>query len=245
MLLIVGLGNPGRRYAGPRHNIGFMAADAIHRRHGFPPWRARFQGEASEGSLAGEKTLILKPATYMNESGRAVAEAARFYKLGPGDIVVIHDDLDLAPGKLRMKVGGGHGGHRGLKSIEAHLGREFRRMRLGIGHPGRREQVNPYVLHDFAKADRDWLDPLLDAVAEHAPLLAGGEDSTFMNRVHLATAETRRAARPAAKRERPAKPAAVPEASSAPARRPPGARPRPDGGALADGLRRLLGLRSN
>jgi peptidyl-tRNA hydrolase, PTH1 family len=236
MLLIVGLGNPGRRYASHRHNIGFMAADAIHRRHGFPAWRTRFQGEASEGLLGGEKALILKPATFMNESGRAVAEAARFYKLQPSDIVVIHDDLDLAPGKVRMKVGGGHGGHRGLKSIEAHLGREFRRMRLGIGHPGRRELVNPYVLHDFAKSDSDWLEPLLDAIAEHAPLLSRGEDSTFMNRVHLATA-TPDIAKPAT----PSSPSPAPAPQRDDARR----ESHTYGGALAKGLRRLLGLRSS
>jgi len=189
MLLIAGLGNPGRRYANNRHNIGFMAADAIHRRHRFSPWRARFQGETSEGLLGGEKTLLVKPATFMNESGRAVGQAMRFYKLQPSDIVVIYDELDLPPGKARLKAGGSAAGHRGLRSIESHIGKDFRRLRLGIGHPGSKEQVNQHVLRDFAKADSEWLTPLLDAVAEHAPLLAGGEDSTFMNRVHLAMAE--------------------------------------------------------
>ena len=228
MLLIVGLGNPGQRYAGHRHNIGFMAADAIHRRHRFPPWRARFQGEAAEGLLDGEKALILKPATFMNESGRSVAQAVRFYKLEPGDLVVIHDELDLPPGKLRMKTGGGHGGHNGLRSIEAHVGKAFRRMRLGIGHPGRKELVNQYVLHDFAKDDRDWLEPLLTALAENAPLLARGDDPSFMNRVHLATAQPGGEAEP------------IESGSSGPvhAREAPA---RGYGGALAEGLRRLLG----
>lgn len=189
MLLIAGLGNPGRRYAGNRHNIGFMAADAIHRRHRFSPWRARFEGETSEGLLADEKALLLKPATFMNESGRSVGQAMRFYKLKPDDVLVIYDELDLPPGKARLKAGGSAAGHRGLRSIESHIGQGFRRLRLGIGHPGARELVNGYVLRDFAKADREWLEPLLDAVAEHAPLLAGGENSSFMNRVHLALAD--------------------------------------------------------
>ena len=189
MLLIAGLGNPGRRYAGHRHNIGFMAADAIHRRHRFPPWRARFQGEVAEGMLASEKALLLKPATFMNESGRSVGQAMRFYKLKPAELVVIYDELDLPPGKARVKTGGSTAGHRGLRSIEANIGKDFRRLRLGIGHPGAKELVNGYVLHDFTKADGEWLEPLLAAIAEHAPLLATGEDSTFMNRVHLALAE--------------------------------------------------------
>jgi PTH1 family peptidyl-tRNA hydrolase len=224
MLLIVGLGNPGRRYAGHRHNIGFMAADEIHRRHRFSPWRARFEGELAEGLLAGEKAFLLRPATYMNESGRAVGQAMRFFKLTPAEVVVIYDELDLPPGKLRMKTGGGTAGHKGLKSIEAHVGKEFRRMRIGIGHPGAKELVNGYVLHDFAKADRDWLDPLLAAVAEHAPLLAKGEDASFMNRVHLAVAgEDERAGRKVAA-------AAVRSEGSE----------RGVGGALADGLKKLL-----
>ena len=186
MLVLVGLGNPGGRYAANRHNIGFMAIDAIHRRHGFQPWRSRFQGEASEGLLGGEKVLLLKPSTYMNESGRAVGEAMRFYKLAPADIVVFHDELDLPPAKLRLKTGGGAGGHNGLRSIIQHIGEAFRRVRLGIGHPGRKELVHAYVLHDFAKADDDWLLPLLDAIADHAALIGQGKDQTFANKVHLA-----------------------------------------------------------
>ncbi len=189
MLLIVGLGNPGRRYAGHRHNIGFMAADEIHRRHRFSPWRARFEGEISEGQPGADKTLLLKPATYMNESGRSVGQAMRFYKLQPADVIVIYDELDLPPGKLRMKSGGSTAGHKGLRSIGAHIGKDFRRMRLGIGHPGAKELVNSYVLHDFAKADEAWRVPLIAAIAENVALLEKGEDATFMNRIHLATAE--------------------------------------------------------
>ena len=189
MLLIAGLGNPGRRYAGHRHNIGFMAADEIHRRQRFSAWRARFEGEISEGLLGGEKAFVLKPATFMNESGRSVGQALRFHKLGPADLVVIHDELDLPPGKIRVKTGGGHGGHNGLKSIEAHVGKEFRRIRIGIGHPGAKELVNGHVLHDFAKSDQNWIEPLLAAIADHAPLLAkADDDASFMNRVHLAVA---------------------------------------------------------
>ena len=188
MLLIVGLGNPGRRYAGHRHNIGFMAVDEIHRRHRLSAWRARFEGETSEGSFGGEKALLLKPATYMNESGRSVGQAMRFYKIAPSDVVLIYDELDLPPGKLRMKAGGSSAGHKGLSSVAAHIGSEFRRMRIGIGHPGAKELVNGYVLHDFAGADREWIDPLLAAISDNIPQLVAGSDSTFMNRVHLATA---------------------------------------------------------
>lgn len=186
ILLAVGLGNPGPKYAANRHNIGFMAVDAIARRHGFGPFRARFQGEIAEGTAGGRRVLILKPLTYMNESGRAVAAAARFYKIPPGDIVVFHDELDLAAGKVRVKDGGGHAGHNGLRSMHAHLGPGFRRVRLGIGHPGDKQQVIGHVLKDFGKADAAWLDPLLDAIAEQFPALAAGDASTFMSKVALA-----------------------------------------------------------
>ena len=185
MKLFVGLGNPGPKHAGNRHNIGFMAVDAIIRRHSLPAPRRRFQGEVSEGRLGGEKVLLLKPHTYMNESGRSVGEAANFYKIEPDDIVVFHDELDLDPGKMRVKTGGGTAGHNGLKSIGRFIGPDFHRVRLGIGHPGR-DRVLSYVLKDFAKADADWLDPLIDAIADHAPLLADGQDATFANKVHLA-----------------------------------------------------------
>lgn len=187
MLVIVGLGNPGPKYERNRHNIGFMAVDAIHRRHaGFAPWRKRFQAEISEGQLGGEKVLLLKPMTYMNESGRAVGEAVRFYKLTPADVIVLYDELDLPAAKVRIKTGGGAGGHNGIRSIDAHLGKEYRRVRLGIGHPGAKERVTGHVLGDFAKADADWLDPLLDAIADNAGLLAEAKDGEFMNRLHQA-----------------------------------------------------------
>ena len=186
MIIIAGLGNPGPRYEKNRHNIGFMAADEIARRWRFGPERAKFQSIVSEGEVEGTKVLLMKPQTYMNESGRAVGEAMRFYKLSPSDIVVFHDELDLPPAKLRLKTGGGAGGHNGLRSIIQHIGEAFRRVRLGIGHPGRKELVHAYVLHDFAKADEDWLIPLLDAIAEQAPLIGQGKDQTFANKAHLA-----------------------------------------------------------
>jgi PTH1 family peptidyl-tRNA hydrolase len=187
VLLFVGLGNPGPQYARNRHNIGFMALDAIAERHGFSPWRSRFHGAVSEGMLVGEKVLALKPMTFMNRSGQAVGEAARFYKLAPDQVTVFHDELDLAPGKLRVKRGGGAAGHNGLRSIDTHLGPGYRRVRLGIGHPGRKELVTPYVLHDFAEADEEWLVPLLDAVAAAAPdLVTEAEGSRFLSRVAFA-----------------------------------------------------------
>ena len=186
MILIAGLGNPGSRYAANRHNIGFMAAEAIARRHGLGPWRRRFQGETADGTIGNERAVVLKPLTYMNESGRSVGEAMRFYGLSPDDVVVLHDELDLPPGKLRIKSGGGHAGHNGLRSIDAHIGGGFHRVRLGIGHPGLKELVHGYVLHDFAKADREWLDVLLEAVAEAAPALASRQFASFQNKVHLA-----------------------------------------------------------
>ena len=186
MHLIVGLGNPGPKYAGNRHNIGFMAVDEIVRRHGFSSWRKRFQGEISEGTLSGKKVLVLKPMTYMNESGRSVGEAMRFYGIDPADVIVFYDELDLEPGKLRVKLGGGAAGHNGIRSMIAHAGPHFQRVRLGIGHPGDRNMVQPHVLSDFAKADRAWLEPLLDAIAQHAPLLVRGEEASFQNKVHLA-----------------------------------------------------------
>jgi peptidyl-tRNA hydrolase, PTH1 family len=186
MRLLVGLGNPGARYAGNRHNIGFMAVDAIARRHGFPPWRRRFQGVAAEGAFGGERVLLLLPGTYMNDSGRAVADAAHFYRIGTGDIVVFHDEIDLPPGKVRVKTGGGAAGHNGLRSISSHVGNDYRRVRIGVGHPGIKELVRPYVLSDFAKAERPWVEALCEIVAENVGLLAKGEDASFQNKVHLA-----------------------------------------------------------
>jgi PTH1 family peptidyl-tRNA hydrolase len=186
MLLFVGLGNPGAKYAHNRHNIGFTAVDEIARRHGFAPWRRRFQGETSEGTLGDEKVVLLRPATFMNESGRAVQEAANFFKLGAGEIIVFQDELELPPAKVRVKVGGGIAGHNGLRSISAHIGNDYRRVRLGIGHPGVKELVHGYVLSDFAKDERPWVEALCAAIADNAALLATGSDSTFQNKVHLA-----------------------------------------------------------
>ncbi len=188
MKLFVGLGNPGSKHAGHRHNVGFMAVDEIANRHTAGPWRSRFQGVASEVTLDGEKCLLLKPETYMNESGRSVGEAARFYKVPLEDIIVFHDELDLAPGKVKVKAGGGSAGHNGLKSLTAHLGNDYRRVRIGIGHPGSKDRVHSHVLRDFAKSDLTWLEPLLDAMAKAAPQLAANNDSSFMNEVALALA---------------------------------------------------------
>jgi PTH1 family peptidyl-tRNA hydrolase len=186
MLLFVGLGNPGRQYAKNRHNAGFMAIEAIARRHGFASARARFQGLASEGNIAGEKVLLLEPQTYMNESGRSVGEAARFHKIPVGDIVVFHDELDLAPAKCRIKVGGGVAGHNGLRSITAHVGNDYKRVRMGIGHPGDKALVHGYVLNDFAKSEEPWVEALCEAVADNAALLVKGDDNGLQNKLHLA-----------------------------------------------------------
>jgi PTH1 family peptidyl-tRNA hydrolase len=183
MKLFVGIGNPGAKYARHRHNVGFMAVERIAERHGFGPWRRRFQGHVAEGELDGAKVLLLKPDTYVNESGRAVGEAARFLKLATSDIVVFHDELDLLPGKLRVKSGGGNAGHNGLRSITAHLDNEYARVRIGIGHPGAKELVQSWVLHDFARADEAWLEPLLDAIADAAPRLAADDAARFLSDV--------------------------------------------------------------
>jgi PTH1 family peptidyl-tRNA hydrolase len=186
MRLLVGLGNPGPEHARNRHNIGFMVVQAIARRHGIGPWRRRFQGVATEGPVGGQRVLLLLPGTYMNESGLAVAEAAHFYKLGAGDIAVFHDEIELPPGKVRVKVGGGNAGHNGLRSISSHVGNDYKRVRIGVGHPGIKDLVQPYVLGDFAKAERPWVEALCDIIAENAGLIAKGEDASFQNKVHLA-----------------------------------------------------------
>ncbi len=185
MLLLVGLGNPGRQYQRNRHNIGFMAVEEIARQHGFAPFRSRFQGKVSEGRLGSDRAILLMPDTYMNESGRAVQEASRFYKIGLEDIVVFHDELDLAPGKCRVKTGGGAAGHNGLRSIDAHMGQNYKRVRLGIGHPGDKNLVHSYVLNDFAKSEEGWVSALCDAVARNAALIARGDDAGFQNKAHL------------------------------------------------------------
>lgn len=185
MRLFVGLGNPGPKYAKHRHNIGFMAVERIAEDHGFPPFRAKFQGQVSEGRLDDERVAILMPTTFMNNSGQSVGEAARFYKIDPADVVVFHDEIDLAPGKLKCKTGGGHAGHNGLRSIHQHLGPDYARVRMGVGHPGHKDRVPGYVLHDFAKADEDWLDDMLRGCSDGAPALAEGDQGRFMNAVAL------------------------------------------------------------
>ena len=188
MLLVVGLGNPGSDYADNRHNIGFMAVDAIHGAHGFTAFRSKFQGKLADGNVAGQKVLLLKPETYMNESGRAVQAAMAFYKIAPEDVIVFHDELDLAGGKLRVKRGGGHAGHNGLRSIHAHVGQAYARVRLGIGHPGEKERVVGHVLKDFSKAEKAWVEKLLEGIADHFPRLVKGDDGGFMSKVaaHIA-----------------------------------------------------------
>lgn len=203
MHLLVGLGNPGAQYQNNRHNIGFLAVDEIARRHNFGPFRQKFNGLISEGTIEGEKVLILKPQTFMNRSGDSVVQATKFYKIDPEDVSVLYDELDLAPGKLRVKIGGGSGGHNGIRSIDPQIGPNYRRVRLGIGHPGSKDVVMHYVLGDFAKSDLTWLEPLLDAVAGAAGLLVRKDDNGFMNKVAIANgkggesgahSETRKAA---------------------------------------------------
>ena len=191
MKLFVGLGNPGAKYAGNRHNIGYMAVDRIAADHGFGPWRSKFQSVISEGRLGREKVILLKPETFMNLSGQSVGEAMRFHKLESVDVIVFHDELDLAPGKCRLKTGGGHAGHNGLRSIHAHIGEAYDRVRLGIGHPGDKNRVAGYVLADFAKTEADWLDDLLRGISDGAAALADGEGAKFLNAVSLRTAPPR------------------------------------------------------
>ena len=185
MHLFVGLGNPGEKYRNTRHNIGFMALDRISDKAGGASWKDKFQAKIGEVRLSGEKIFMLKPQTYMNLSGQSVGEAMRFYNLSPAEVTVFHDELDLPPGKCRAKKGGGHAGHNGLRSLNQHIGAEYNRIRLGIGHPGDKKLVSYYVLHDFAKTDQDWLNPLLDKVADAASLLAKGDRLGFMNKVSL------------------------------------------------------------
>ncbi|HRO12698.1 aminoacyl-tRNA hydrolase [Amaricoccus sp.] len=209
MQLFVGLGNPGPGHARNRHNIGFMAADAIAEAHGFGPWRAKFHGQVAEGRLGPEKVMLLKPGTYMNLSGDAVRAALGFFKLEPGDVTVFHDELDLAPGRVRVKTGGGTAGHNGLRSLGAHIGPEFRRVRIGIGHPGDKRLVSNYVLSDFHKSEADWVDDLLRGVAEGAPALAAGDTQGFLAAVN------RRAPPPAVRKPSP-EPAPTPAAAPEP-----------------------------
>jgi len=231
MRLIVGLGNPGPDYAGHRHNVGFMAVDAIAAAHGFPPFRQKFSALIAEGTIAGEKIILAKPQTYMNRSGDSVVQIARFYKLSPADITVIHDELDLVPGKVRIKVGGGNGGHNGLRSLDAHLTPQYQRVRIGIGHPGHKDRVQPHVLSNFAKADAEWLDPLLDTIARDAALLVKDDAAGLMNRIALAV--------PSSAEPAPQKPKAQSHIRQA---RPAAPQAKiPETGPMADMLRKLFG----
>ncbi|NNK78873.1 MAG: aminoacyl-tRNA hydrolase [Litoreibacter sp.] len=212
MKLFVGLGNPGAKYAHNRHNIGFMAVDRIAEDHGFSPWKSKFQGRLSEGRLGSEKIVLLKPETFMNLSGQSVGEAMRFFKLTPEDIVVFHDEIDLAPAKIRVKQGGGHAGHNGLRSIHQHIGPDYGRVRLGVGHPGHKDAVPRYVLHDFAKADETWLDDLMRGISDGAAELAAGDGPKFLNAVALRVAPARSSkTRDSAKITEKPKPAPAPE----------------------------------
>ena len=212
MKLIVGLGNPGAKYAGNRHNIGFMAVERIATDHDFGPWKSKFQGSLSEGRFGSTRAVLLRPETFMNKSGDSVAAAMRFYKLEPEDVIVLHDELDLAPGKVKFKIGGGHAGHNGLRSIHSHLGPEYGRVRLGVGHPGHKDRVAGYVLSDFAKAEAEWLEEVLRGISDGAAHLAAGDSAKFMNAVSLRTAPPRSSTGT----KGPAKPAPAKDAISEP-----------------------------
>jgi PTH1 family peptidyl-tRNA hydrolase len=241
MLLIAGLGNPGAKYRNNRHNIGFMAIDAIHRRNGFGPWSKKFKAEIAEGELDGQKVLLIKPQTFMNLSGESVSEAMRFYKLEPADLVVVYDELDLASGRARLKTGGGHGGHNGIKSIDAHCGREYRRLRLGIGHPGVKELVQSHVLGDFAKVDQTWLEPLLDALADNAGMLTRGEDSQLMNKMALALNGKAELEKPKPEKKPDSKPSGQSHIHKARDHKPK----LPTTGPMAEMLRKMFGAKDD
>ncbi|HML27495.1 MAG TPA: aminoacyl-tRNA hydrolase [Hyphomicrobium sp.] len=241
MKLFAGLGNPGEKYRANRHNIGFLALDRIADRHGFGPWRKKFQGVISEGSIGGERVTLLKPETYMNESGRAVGEAQRFLKIPLSDIYVFHDELDLAPGKVKVKTGGGNAGHNGLRSITAHVDNDYKRVRLGIGHPGSKDAVIHYVLNDFAKSEREWLNALLDAVADASPYLAKGDDARFLSDIARLMQDEQEAP-PSSKTERAPEEPPRPKASGP---HPAGERTSKRQSALADNLKKWLSARKS
>lgn len=242
MQLFVGLGNPGDKYQRNRHNIGFMAADAIAHHHGFPAFRQKFSGLVSEGAIAGERVVLLKPQTYMNASGDSVGAAARFYKLDPADVTVFYDEIDLVPGKLRVKIGGGSGGHNGIRSIDPAIGQEYRRVRLGVGHPGHKDAVMPHVLGDFSRVDHAWLDPMLAAVAANAELLVRRDDNTFMNRVAIAVSGDGALRDERPHTADPTRPKRQPQAQShiRAARQPAPAARVPETGPLAEMLKKLF-----
>lgn len=237
MKLLVGLGNPGAQYSGNRHNIGFMALDAIAAAHGISTWKSKHGGLIAEGTIGAERVLLLKPQTYMNKSGDSVQQVARFYKLDPDDIIVFYDELDLVPGKVRVKIGGGNGGHNGLRSIDPQIGLNYKRVRLGIGHPGK-ENVTHHVLGDFAKADKVWLEPLLDEIARQVPLLLTGDDAGFMNKLALAVQGDTAAPTKAPKSE---KPAATGQSHIRQARPAKPQAELPKSGPMADMLSKLFG----
>jgi peptidyl-tRNA hydrolase, PTH1 family len=242
MQLIVGLGNPGDKYARNRHNIGFMAVDAIAARHNFPAFRQKFSGLISEGTIDGERVLLLKPQTFMNASGDSVVAAANFYKLTAAEITVFYDEIDLVPGKVRVKRGGGSGGHNGIRSIDPQVGPDYRRVRLGVGHPGHKDGVMPHVLGDFSKADQEWLVPVLDAVADNTGRLLKGDDNTFMNKLAIAVAGDGA--------DRPQRPETADPTRPKAQSHIRGARPKapqakvPETGPMADMLRKLLGKKN-
>jgi PTH1 family peptidyl-tRNA hydrolase len=233
MKLFVGLGNPGGAYARHRHNVGFMALDRIADRHGLGPWKKRFHGLVCDGPIGGRRVLLLKPQTYMNDSGQSVGEAQRYLKIDERDIYVFHDEIDLAHGKLKVKTGGGNAGHNGLRSISAHIGNDYARVRIGVGHPGSKDLVSGYVLHDFAKADAVWLEPLLDAIAAAAGRLASGDEPRFSTEVARALQADKAPAAPPPE-EQLSKPATPPAAH------PAGERQSKRGSALAENLKKWL-----
>jgi PTH1 family peptidyl-tRNA hydrolase len=238
MKLFVGLGNPGAQYARHRHNVGYVVLDRIAAAHGLGPWRKRFQGETAEGTLGGERVVLLKPTTYMNDCGRSVGEAARFLKIPIEDVYVFHDEIDLAPAKLKVKAGGGNAGHNGLRSLTAHLGNEYNRVRIGVGHPGAKDAVAHYVLRDFAKVEHAWLDPLLDAMADAAPFLAKGDSARFLSQVALKTRDIEEAP----EEREPPPPKKTPRPAS---QHPAGERVSKRAGALAENLKKWLAGRTD
>jgi PTH1 family peptidyl-tRNA hydrolase len=245
MKLFVGLGNPGDKHSGNRHNIGFMALDRLAERHGFGPWRKKFQGLVSEGTLGSDRVLLLKPETFMNESGRSVGDAQRFLKIPLSDVYVFHDELDLAPGKIKLKTGGGNAGHNGLRSISAHLDNDYKRVRLGIGHPGSKDAVVYYVLNDFAKSERGWLSDLLDAVSDAAPHLAKGDDARFLSDVARTLYDEPRAEAAGKSRNEGEAASSKPVKTPASTSHPAGERTSKRQSALAENLKRWLGARKS